>query len=99
MKSELVLIPFEQLKELLTDAVNDAVSKASRKTEASAPEHTSDKEPLPDLITRKQAAAILQVSPATVDNYAADGILTKKKIGLRNVRFDRDQVQTLARAV
>ena len=101
MKYELVQVPLEQLKELLVDVVNDAIDRdrASRKTDAIAPEHISDKAPLPDLITRKQAADILQVSSATVDNYAADGILTKKKIGLRNVRFDLHQVQRLARAV
>lgn len=95
----MVIIPIEELKELLTDAVNDAVSKASRKTEAIAPEHTTDAEPLPALITKKQAAAILQVSQATVDNYSTDGYLTKKKIGLRAVRFDRAEVERLARTV
>ena len=90
---QMVILPADQLRQMLTDAVTTALSKVA--TPAPLPEP----ETLPELLTRQQAAAYLGVAVGTVDNYTKDGLLNKKKVGLRAVRFDRGEVQKLARAI
>jgi excisionase family DNA binding protein len=93
VQTNLVVIPADQLRQMLTDAVTAALIQAIKP----APE--AEPEKLPELLTRQQTAAYLGVAVGTVDNYTKDGLLNKKKVGLRAVRFDRSEVQKLARAI
>lgn len=95
MQNELVVIPAEQLRQLVTDAVDMAMNRARREAEKTAQPATEPNK----LLTKKEAAQLLKVSIATVDNYTKDGMLTKKRIGLRSVRFDRSEVEKLARTI
>jgi excisionase family DNA binding protein len=47
-------------------------------------------------LKKKEAAETLSVSQSTIDNYAREGILTRHYVG-KSVRFEREQVLTLAR--
>jgi len=91
--TDFVVVPADQLRQLVTDAVTVAMRKAAEAT----PPPASGNDHLPELITKKQAATMLQVSTGTVDNYVTDGLLSKLKIGTRNVRFERAEVEKLAR--
>jgi excisionase family DNA binding protein len=93
VQTNLVVIPADQLRQMLTDAVTAALIQATK------PAPQPEPETLPELLTRQQAAAYLGVGVGTVDNYTKDGRLTKKKVGLRAVRFDRGEVQRLARTI
>jgi excisionase family DNA binding protein len=97
MNSEIVVIPVDQLRQILTDAFTVAMRK--EKETAATPPPAIGNEYLPELLTRQQTAAYLGVAVGTVDNYTKDGLLSKKKVGLRAVRFDRAEVQKLARAI
>ena len=89
--SELVVVPADQLRLLVSNAVRTAIS-------ASIPSLQENTEPeLPNLVTRQQAAKLLNVSLSTVDNYIRDGLLSKKRIGSRSVRLERSDVDKLAR--
>jgi excisionase family DNA binding protein len=92
MLADFVVIPADQLRQLVTDAVTIAMRKAAE----AAPKPNAG-ENMPELMTKKEAAAMLRVSTGTVDNYVADGLLSKLKIGTRNVRFKRAEVEKLAR--
>lgn len=51
-----------------------------------------------ELITKKEACAILRVSPATVERYVRAGMLAKVKLGDRPqsaVRFRKSDVERL----
>lgn len=53
-------------------------------------------EQLPEYLTRKQVAAYMRISLATVDNYARDGVLKRRYVGGRNrrtPRYHRDDVR------
>jgi excisionase family DNA binding protein len=53
--------------------------------------------PPPDrLLTRAEVAAVLRVSERTVDRYAAEGMLTRRKVGKRLTRFSEAEVRALA---
>jgi excisionase family DNA binding protein len=93
MLNDFVVIPADQLRQLVTDAVTVAM----REVAEAAPRPASGNEGLPELITKKQASKILQMSIATVDNYVRDGNLSKLKVGVRSVRFERAEVEKLAR--
>ena len=92
----LVVIPTDQLSALISNAVAAALQK---ELPATPPLTTAELPPLPALITRQQAAGLLSVSVSTVDNYINDGLLRKKRVGVRAVRLDRSEVEKLARAV
>jgi len=92
MLTDFVVIPADQLRQLVADAVTVAMRKAAE----AAPQVESGNEYLPELITRKQTAEFLQMSIATVDNYVKDGLLSRRKVGTRSVRFERAEVEKLA---
>jgi hypothetical protein len=95
MQTNLTVIPTDQLKQMITDVVNVALRNAREE----APETVKPANVLPELMTKKETAETLRVSIGTVDNYTRDGLLTKKRVGLRAVRFDRGEVQRLARTI
>lgn len=47
-------------------------------------------------VSKKQAARLLSCSPSTIDNHARSGKLTRHYVGGKSVRFDRQQVLSLA---
>ncbi|PPK87331.1 excisionase family DNA binding protein [Neolewinella xylanilytica] len=96
LSSTLVVVPADQLSLLIDNAVSAALQKA---LPASTPANEPEQPHLPALITRHQAASLLSVSLSTVDNYINDGLLEKKRVGVRAVRLDRTQVEKLARKV
>ena len=53
-----------------------------------------EKDDLPELLTRKQAAEYLGVTVGTLDKYDQKGILTKKYIGGRPL-FERDALRKI----
>ncbi len=59
-----------------------------------APPGTDQQDPN-QLLTKKEAARLLGVSPSTIDNHARAGNLTRLYIG-KSVRFSREQVTSLA---
>ncbi|MGV3684374.1 MAG: helix-turn-helix transcriptional regulator [Daejeonella sp.] len=80
-----IILSVAELQALIVDSVNIALdAKAASKDTAPSGQKV--------LLTRKEAAEILGVSPATIDNYAKAGFLTPQKIGARNVRFRYEQV-------
>ena len=91
--ADFVVIPADQLRQLVTDAVTVALHNAKPTPPAPADQR------LPKLMTRQQAAELLNVSLSTVDNYIRDGLLHKKRIGVRSIRLERLEVETLARTV
>ena len=91
--ADFVVIPADQLRQLVTDAVTVALRNADP-----TPPAPADQQP-DQLMTRHQAAAFLNVSLSTVDNYIRDGLLHKKRVGIRFVRLERSEVETLARTV
>ena len=88
---DLVVIPPEQLRELVTEAVKIALIN----NQTVLPVKVADTQP--KLVTRHQAADLLNVSLSTVDNYIREGILIKKRLGVRSVRLERCAVEKLAR--
>jgi excisionase family DNA binding protein len=51
----------------------------------------------PDWLTKKQAAAILQVSLRTIDRYMESGTILSKKLGVRSVRISMNSIDKLLR--
>ena len=96
LSSNLVVVPADQLSLLIDNAVSAALLKALPPT---TPPNQPERPHLPALITRQQAADLLSVSLSTVDNYINDGLLQKKRVGVRAVRLDRTEVEKLARKV
>lgn len=47
-------------------------------------------------VSKKQAARLLSCSPSTIDNHARAGRLARHYVGGKSVRFDRQQVLSLA---
>ena len=92
----MVLIPAEELSAIIDEVVSNALQDVLLK-QFDSPD--LDHSNLPPLITRHQAAKILSVSLSTVDNYINDGLLQKKRVGVRAVRLDRTEVEKLARKV
>lgn len=50
-------------------------------------------DPLPEFLTRKEAAAFLKCAPASVDNWTRSGLLRKHYVGGRTPRFHRDELR------
>ena len=94
--ADFVVVPADQLRQLVADAVAVGMRSAAPPPAPAAPDEADR---LPKLITRHQAAALLNVSLSTVDNYIRDGLLSKKRVGVRSVRLERSAVEELARTV
>lgn len=56
--------------------------------------HATEPDTAPELLNKKQAAALLAVSQSTVDNYARAGIIERIKLG-KAVRFRRAELLAL----
>lgn len=91
--SSLVVISSDELRQLVTEAVSSALKKEKTKDKQSLPSNSNT-----ELVTKKQAAAILKVSLSTIDNYIKEGLLTRKKVGSRFVRLDVGEVKRLAKS-
>lgn len=91
---EIIVVPVEQLRTI----IDEAIGKRFQAMEAARQSDREEKQP-PALITRAEAAELLQVSKGTIDNYIRDGLLTKRKVGTHRVRLERVEVEKLARRV
>ena len=78
----------DEIHTLLVDTVNSVVRRNlnSLNIAEKEPQDSPDK-----LLSKKEAAHLLNCSTSTIDNYAREGILTRFYIG-RAVRFRRDNV-------
>lgn len=81
----MILTTPEDLRALIAETVSAAVS-------AAIGEAVTDSDELPEYMTRRDVAAYLACSIATVDNYTRQGLLTKHYIG-NTPRFKRDEVR------
>ena len=94
MEPQLAIMTPPQLRALVNTAVKDALAEAETRRKAAL---LKDQEP--ELLSRQQAADLLGVSVGTIDNYGRDGLLDKRKIGAHTVRYERAQIEKLARRV
>lgn len=65
--------------------------EAAKAIEAALPKIQGEFSDLPELMTRKQAAAVIGVSLGTLDSWAKEGRLTKVRAG-GIVRFRKDEL-------
>ncbi len=65
--------------------------EAAKAIEAALPQIQGEFSDLPELMTRKQAAAVIGVSLGTLDSWAKEGRLTKVRAG-GIVRFRKDEL-------
>ena len=72
------------LRKIVSEEIEKALSEYDDKKAKSY-------EDLPDYLTRKQAAEILNVSTSSIDGWAKSGKLTKYKKG-RSVKFEKREV-------
>lgn len=56
---------------------------------------TQSPKPYGDILTRKEAAAILKVSPRTIKNWDAAGLIPREQLPGRMVRYTYDNVRTI----
>lgn len=78
-----VLIDSEQFFQRLEEILEAKLPKISM--------HQPEVEPLPKLLTRKQAANFLQCSLGTVDNLTRSGVLQKHYLG-RSPKFKKEEL-------
>ena len=79
---ELVVIPKSELEELLKSII-------SLNSKPKAP--IKEAEIIENLLDKKQAAKLLNVSLATIDNYRRNGLIPSYRIGSA-VRFKRSEL-------
>ena len=85
-------------KQDLEALVIDCVQVCLKRHAAQTPTRRDDT-PAEDgqaFVSKKQAARLLSCSPSTIDNHARSGKLTRHYVGGKSVRFDRQQVLSLA---
>ena len=63
------------------------------------PRPTPPEPPLPALLTVKQTATYFQVSERTVRRWMASGLLKAVKVGPRQVRIRRAELERMQRSV
>jgi excisionase family DNA binding protein len=80
---EIVLTTRKDLKELLKEALLES-KDSSRETDEESKE-------VEKLLTKKEAAELLSVSLATVDNYRRNGTIPSYRIGSA-VRFKKNEL-------
>lgn len=82
--------PFEAINTRLT-AIEALLGNVDKKLAADT---TVEQSAPAELLTKKQAAAMLALSASTIDNYARAGIIERIKLG-KAVRFRRSDVLAL----
>lgn len=83
-----VTLFISDLTKLVEQVVNTTLRTAVRTILDEVTANNSEE----DLLTRDQAAKILQCSSRTIDNLRRSGRLTAKRIGPKSVRFYRKEV-------
>lgn len=84
----------DELQALVIDSVKVCLKHHAAQTPA-----RRDDTPAEDgqaFLSKKQAARLLSCSPSTIDNHARAGRLARHYVGGKSVRFDRQQVLSLA---
>ena len=85
----------DELENLIIDCVNACLRRHSAQAKPEAAPEPG--QAAPPFVTKREAAALLSVSRATVDNWAKDGLLLRHYVGGKSVRFDRAEVLALAK--
>lgn len=75
----------------LKTLIHSVISETLQNHQPAAP--TAD--PMPEFLTRKQAAAFLKCAVASIDNWSRAGLLKKHFIGGRTPRFSRDELRSV----
>lgn len=89
MESKLILTMTEtELKALVRQSVSEGVESALMRAKQDEPES--------NLLKKRDAARLLSCSTSTIDNLARAGKLTRHYVGKKAVRFDREQVLSMA---
>ena len=78
----------QELKTLVRQSVSEGVEVALSGKDQDAPES--------NFVKKKDAAKLLSCSTSTIDNLARSGHLTRKYVGKKGLRFDREQVLSMA---
>jgi len=81
----LVLIETAELQTLITTSVLDAIKSVEK-------EKNDPFSHLPEMLTRHQAAQVLGVCIATMDNWTRSGKIKKERLGGRTVRFRKSEL-------
>lgn len=77
-----------ELKNLVRQSVSEGVEVALSRTKKNDTES--------NMLKKRDAARLLSCSTSTIDNLARAGKLTRHYVGKRGVRFDREQVLSMA---
>lgn len=77
----------DELKELIYSVISETLQNH----QPAAP--TAD--PLPEFLTRQQAAAFLKCAVASIDNWSRAGLLKKYFISGKTPRFKRDELRAI----
>ena len=78
----------QELKTLVRQSVSEGVEVALSGKDQDAPES--------NFVKKKDAAKLLSCCTTTIDNLARAGRLTRHYVGKRGLRFDREQVLSMA---
>lgn len=92
-----ITLTADEYRNHLREAALHGAREALREAQGEAP--AKGKATYPERVTRRQAAAILDVSLTTIDVYCREGLLAKMKVGTHSVRLNRDEVENLARTI
>lgn len=84
----IVTMTEQELKILVRQSVSEGVEAALSRSQKNEPEG--------NLLKKKDAARLLSCSTSTIDNLARAGKLTRHYVGKKAVRFDREQVLSMA---
>lgn len=77
-------VTLPELQDMITTAVNAAVAAALKQERSNAT--------ATELLTYKQAAALLQVSVTTLQLWAKQGKVNKVRVGTSGIRFRRADI-------
>jgi excisionase family DNA binding protein len=88
MDKLIVTMTEQELKALVRQSVSEGVEAALMRTKETEPEG--------NLLKKKEAAKLLSCCTSTIDNLARRKKLTRHYVGKRAVRFNREQVLSMA---
>lgn len=89
MEDKLIVTMTEtELKNLVRQSVSEGVEVALSRAKQGAEES--------NMIKKRDAARLLSCSTSTIDNLCRSGKLTRHYVGKKAVRFDREQVLSMA---
>jgi len=83
---------------VLTLPMDSFIEKIQEKAvRATEPDREQQPETFPQLLTRKKVCELLHISPPTLHTWIRQGKITSYKLGKKQVRFKKDDVERLLR--